>query len=149
MGKKSKKKPPARPPVPCDRCSESVSAGDVKRCAKCGIARYCGRSCQVAHWPDHKATCKAAKVEQCSQCAKSFPATLARCCTKQWCGGGKGGDPKYCSDACRATHGLDHQGRCDVTRTYNHLKKSGSTDMVRIARLEEMLWSVPTIVSSR
>ena len=38
--------------------------GDVKArevCAACEKVRYCSRSCQLQHWPDHKAACKAAR----------------------------------------------------------------------------------------
>ena len=37
----------------CDR------AGDLI-CSKCRNASYCGRDCQVAHWPTHKGPCKLA-----------------------------------------------------------------------------------------
>ena len=30
-----------------------------KRCSMCKVVRYCDRNCQVAHWPQHKATCNA------------------------------------------------------------------------------------------
>jgi hypothetical protein len=31
--------------------------GGVKRCAVCKQIRYCGKLCQVAHWPEHKVAC--------------------------------------------------------------------------------------------
>jgi hypothetical protein len=42
----------------CVRCS---SAGEVKRCSSCQSVSYCSRECQIAHWPAHKAACKANK----------------------------------------------------------------------------------------
>ena len=29
------------------------------RCGKCHAVRYCGRECQVAHWPEHRPVCVA------------------------------------------------------------------------------------------
>jgi hypothetical protein len=36
-----------------------VGAG-IKKCTGCKQARYCRKQCQLAHWPAHKADCKAA-----------------------------------------------------------------------------------------
>ncbi len=34
--------------------------GRLSKCSGCGITKYCGRDCQVAHWKGgHKAECKA------------------------------------------------------------------------------------------
>ena len=30
----------------------------LSACSGCQTAIYCGRACQRAHWPEHKATCK-------------------------------------------------------------------------------------------
>lgn len=49
---------PAEPPPPlaeekvCFRCG---AANPRASCAKCGVARYCGRECQVADWGKHGA----------------------------------------------------------------------------------------------
>lgn len=37
----------------CGRCTKEA----FKRCSKCKSIWYCSRECQVAHWPEHKATC--------------------------------------------------------------------------------------------
>ena len=44
-------------------CSSIVGASEAavargKRCGKCEVARFCGRGCQVAAWPAHKAGCR-------------------------------------------------------------------------------------------
>lgn len=43
----------------CDNCQEMFE--QVSKCAKCKIATYCGRDCQVAHWPEHKHECRAVR----------------------------------------------------------------------------------------
>jgi hypothetical protein len=40
----------------CVQCSQPIAK--PKRCKSCGIARYCSRECQVAHWDTHKFPCK-------------------------------------------------------------------------------------------
>jgi hypothetical protein len=37
----------------------------LKKCTVCKQARYCGQTCQLAHWKVHKADCKAAGKETC------------------------------------------------------------------------------------
>ncbi|KAL4458300.1 hypothetical protein ABPG75_013165 [Micractinium tetrahymenae] len=34
---------------------------ELRACSSCRLARYCGRECQLAHWKEHKAACKAAR----------------------------------------------------------------------------------------
>ena len=42
-----------------DECSLCKRISDnIKKCARCGQAQYCGKECQVKHWKDHKAVCK-------------------------------------------------------------------------------------------
>jgi ankyrin repeat protein len=42
-------------------CSNPCCAGaGLKKCTGCKQVRYCGHQCQLAHWPAHKADCKAA-----------------------------------------------------------------------------------------
>jgi ankyrin repeat protein len=41
-------------------CSNpGCSGAGVKKCTGCKQARYCWQACQLAHWPAHKAACKA------------------------------------------------------------------------------------------
>ncbi|KAI9021313.1 hypothetical protein DFJ74DRAFT_756909, partial [Hyaloraphidium curvatum] len=35
----------------CDHCGAN---GKIKRCSRCGVARYCGAECQRAAWKEHK-----------------------------------------------------------------------------------------------
>jgi hypothetical protein len=41
----------------CARCEAKKE--ELSLCARCGVARYCSRACQVAHWSSHKDMCKA------------------------------------------------------------------------------------------
>lgn len=43
--------------VPCYHCGRILSYSELKKCSRCGVARYCSRSCQVASWPTHKPEC--------------------------------------------------------------------------------------------
>jgi hypothetical protein len=38
-----------------------IALDKLSQCAKCKIAQYCSRDCQVAHWKDHKPMCLAAR----------------------------------------------------------------------------------------
>jgi hypothetical protein len=41
-------------------CSNpGCSGAGLKKCTGCKQARYCGQTCQLAHWKAHKADCKA------------------------------------------------------------------------------------------
>jgi hypothetical protein len=44
-------------PPQCAKC-EKVSV-QLMRCARCNKVAYCGRACQVAHYKEHKAMCRA------------------------------------------------------------------------------------------
>ncbi|KAJ7761261.1 hypothetical protein DFH07DRAFT_1059898 [Mycena maculata] len=45
---------PARPTEMCENCMTRM---DLRRCAGCGVMRYCSRECQKAHWKKHKPHC--------------------------------------------------------------------------------------------
>jgi hypothetical protein len=48
----------------CASPSCGIESVSMKLCSKCKDVYYCGRDCQVAHWPDHKARCKAISKSQ-------------------------------------------------------------------------------------
>ena len=45
----------------CGAVSGGPANTTLQLCAACQQTRYCSRSCQLAHWPAHKAACKAAR----------------------------------------------------------------------------------------
>lgn len=51
----------------CSHCGKSEAdmrkecERGLRACAKCALVRYCDAKCQEAHWPEHKAACKAAR----------------------------------------------------------------------------------------
>ena len=40
----------------CDGCGKHFDV--VKKCVGCKSVSYCGKTCQLAHWPEHKKRCK-------------------------------------------------------------------------------------------
>ena len=55
--------PPPKTPLQqecycCRKTNEELGIPDLKRCARCLIARYCSAACQKSHWPMHKVMCK-------------------------------------------------------------------------------------------
>ena len=53
----------AEPPKRCAHCNRQAAPDEkLVRCGACRQARYCGKPCQQAHWPSHKAECR--KLQQ-------------------------------------------------------------------------------------
>ena len=50
-------------PIEYNKCYFCHKMGELKTCKQCGKARYCGRDCQVKHWPKHKVECKKCKKQ--------------------------------------------------------------------------------------
>ena len=49
-------------------CANCGKAGDdthikLKTCVACKMIQYCGKECQVSHWPAHKKECKQRAAE--------------------------------------------------------------------------------------
>ncbi|KAM3462915.1 hypothetical protein NHJ6243_003717 [Beauveria neobassiana] len=41
----------------CASCAKSPPEVKLKHCVQCPEVKYCGRPCQTAHWPIHRAVC--------------------------------------------------------------------------------------------
>ncbi|KAJ7088079.1 hypothetical protein B0H15DRAFT_949892 [Mycena belliarum] len=54
----------------CENCT--VSRIDLRRCAGCGVVRYCSKECQKAHWKTHKPHC-VLNVEMAKKAAEMGP----------------------------------------------------------------------------
>lgn len=52
---------PWDPQRPCRAhlCAQCQKPNATKRCTRCGLAHYCSKECQQAHWGAHKDPCKA------------------------------------------------------------------------------------------
>jgi hypothetical protein len=48
----------------CEVTAKASAQGKLKECSSCRSVRYCGRECQKADWPAHKATCKRPQAAQ-------------------------------------------------------------------------------------
>lgn len=50
--------------VPAENCCHScmTEEGKLKRCTGCGVAKYCSKECQTAHWKEHKKVCTHKRV---------------------------------------------------------------------------------------
>lgn len=61
----------------CAQCNKTPSAlgRPLKQCAKCHRARYCDRTCQQAHWKQHKKACCAPPSNPPRPSASSTTAT--------------------------------------------------------------------------
>ncbi|GBF94000.1 hypothetical protein Rsub_07268 [Raphidocelis subcapitata] len=52
----------AASPRACGACGKSAAAeAPLLRCMGCKAQYYCGNACAAAHWPSHRAACKAAR----------------------------------------------------------------------------------------
>ena len=45
-----------------DSCLNCGNKRGLKACAVCGLATYCSKDCQKAHWSDHKLVCRPTKI---------------------------------------------------------------------------------------
>ena len=56
--------PPPRAPfvidLHCGSCGAELTLETGNKCGSCARIAYCGKACQKAHWPEHKAACLAA-----------------------------------------------------------------------------------------
>ena len=52
----------------CFRCKTKMEAKSLQKCSRCRVARYCGKECQVADWPQHKAHCKEQEIRNGVAC---------------------------------------------------------------------------------
>ncbi len=48
----------------CGITAKMLQNCKLKECSRCRSVRYCGKACQVADWPVHKATCKRLQAAQ-------------------------------------------------------------------------------------
>lgn len=91
--------------VACDHCGRA--GVPLRRCARCLGARYCGQTCQRAHYSAHKPVCVPPDLKMlCAGCGHHFGVvgTMPRRCKR--CK-----DPVYCSERCAAA---DAQHTCVV-----------------------------------
>jgi SAM-dependent methyltransferase len=47
-------------PISCGNCGKTDEK--LSRCARCYLQMYCGKECQIAHWPQHKKVCQKIKT---------------------------------------------------------------------------------------
>ncbi|KZS94173.1 hypothetical protein SISNIDRAFT_453898 [Sistotremastrum niveocremeum HHB9708] len=47
----------------CSWCEHSSAS--MRKCSRCGIARYCGTECQKNAWKEHKLVCKSPVIDVC------------------------------------------------------------------------------------
>ena len=59
----------AAPPHACGGCGKSESETPLLRCVGCKAQYYCGDACARAHWPSHRAPCKAARRASAAHCS--------------------------------------------------------------------------------
>jgi hypothetical protein len=96
----------------CAACGDSDDGGyyggSLSACAACNLVKYCNRSCQVAHWPAHKETCKKrlAKHHGCAACGDSDDGggSLKACTGCNLV--------EYCNRTCQVAHWPAHKKAC-------------------------------------
>ncbi|GBF94036.1 hypothetical protein Rsub_07304 [Raphidocelis subcapitata] len=54
-------------PRACGECGKSGAGAPLLRCVGCKAQYYCGEACAMAHWPAHRAACKAARAAKAAQ----------------------------------------------------------------------------------
>ncbi|XP_064615597.1 uncharacterized protein LOC135479635 [Liolophura sinensis] len=96
----------------CANCK--TIGGELKKCTGCKTTAYCSKSCQQAHWPRHKASCKRGpqngdtdssdQVQQCANC-KVYDEDLKKCT--------KCRTASYCSRGCQEDHWPQHKSTCE------------------------------------
>lgn len=61
----------------CAFCSKAAGSRSLKACP-CGLTSYCDKTCQMAHFPAHRATCKEARRRlQGAKQQQAAPGTVA------------------------------------------------------------------------
>lgn len=58
--------PPESECFTCFYCGMSPDYGNLKKCAKCKVARYCVIDCQKDDWPEHKKWCRDVVIHRSS-----------------------------------------------------------------------------------
>ncbi|XP_064615529.1 uncharacterized protein LOC135479570 [Liolophura sinensis] len=98
----------------CSNCKTYV--GTLKRCTACKNTAYCSKSCQLEHWPEHKANCKLSSQDtskdsmnggrRCAYCNTNVGQlkSCTRCRTTA-----------YCSKSCQLGHWPKHKANCKLS----------------------------------
>ena len=119
-----------------NKCSFCGTQSDtLKKCTRCGKAQYCGKSCQINHWKEHKVTCSSRstlclEVEtqslqvssdvQPKQTQEAPPATESGNKKCSFCGTQSDtlkkctrcGKAQYCGKSCQINHWKEHKVTC-------------------------------------
>lgn len=61
------------PQLYCGGCRKTFEPENVKKCAGCFATFYCGKTCQISHWREHKKECRVAQT-----IFESYPMTKSR-----------------------------------------------------------------------
>lgn len=59
-------------------CGKLFTTGKM-RCSRCNVTTYCNSTCQKAHWPTHKSTCKDEGYTIKAARAKDVQGAMAAC----------------------------------------------------------------------